>query len=295
MPLGVIVDGVKGGKLIALSNEKPLRLVLIFLLTAMLCIVFPTEWLSDLTNSFIAPMIIRLIFSSVGVVLMVLLGQKRDFFVSGISWRHLDLFLCAIFIILANAPFIALSLGTASIDTSASLAVSFVFFHISVSLFEEIFFRGLIITLLIKHFKQQKRKHAVLLALIMSSAIFGLVHLFNLAGNPVGAVFMQVGYAFLTGLLFAVLYLFTKSLWPAIVAHALFNIAGLIATRQGLGSGNVWPTHAIIFMIVAAVLAGVYLTWRTLRFLYGGAQNNEQQEPLELLQTEQQQESQSED
>ncbi len=57
------------------------------------------------------------------------------------------------------------------------------------------------------------------LAILLSSVIFGLIHLNAL----------QIIYAAVMGALLALVYVRSESIWAAIFAHAGFNLVGVVA------------------------------------------------------------------
>ena len=79
-------------------------------------------------------------------------------------------------------------------------------------LVEELIFRGLVMGHLLT---KMKRPFAILL----SSIIFGAIHL-NM---------LQIIYAALMGALLALVYVRSRSIWAAIIAHSGFNMVGVIA------------------------------------------------------------------
>lgn len=76
---------------------------------------------------------------------------------------------------------------------------------------EEVIFRGILLS-------DIKRSHSTMVAVIISSAVFGIVHLNLIQGFS----------AVLSGLVFAYVYLATKSLWSAILLHALNNGCSIV-------------------------------------------------------------------
>ena len=82
---------------------------------------------------------------------------------------------------------------------------------------EEIFFRGFVLTGLLKRFGVRR-------ALLLSSLLFGLFHIDPGAIVPTFALGLVLGWV----------YLKTGSIWPSIFAHALHNtLAVLIARYSG--------------------------------------------------------------
>ncbi len=79
-------------------------------------------------------------------------------------------------------------------------------------LVEELIFRGLVMGHLLTKMRRP-------MAILLSSVIFGLIHL-NM---------LQILYAALMGALLAFIYVRSQSIWAAIFAHAGFNLVGVIA------------------------------------------------------------------
>lgn len=93
-----------------------------------------------------------------------------------------------------------------SIDGPVKLAVAALLIGVVVPIAEEAFFRGLI-------FGWIRSRFGLIAGVLLSSLLFSAVHVFDVVLLPV----------FLLGMLFAVIYALSKSLWPAIAAHGLHN------------------------------------------------------------------------
>lgn len=76
-------------------------------------------------------------------------------------------------------------------------------------IFEEIFFRGVI-------FGYLKKNYNIVLAIILQALVFGILH-----GNIVQGI-----YAFILGVILALIYYYTNSLYSSIVFHLIFNLLG---------------------------------------------------------------------
>lgn len=198
-----------------------------------------------------------------GVFMLCLLffGSERRYLLperngsaSALLWS-IPCFLVAV----VNFPFSALIAGSATV-TRADLIWIFLFKYLSVALLEETFFRGLLLPVLEKTF--DKRRHATLLAVIVSSAVFALFHLVNLAfGADIGYTLLQIGYTFLTGAMLAVMLLETGNLWLCIAVHFLFDVGGMLVPE--LGVGDFQDTVFWVLTAVIGVLCAVHIV-RTL-------------------------------
>jgi membrane protease YdiL (CAAX protease family) len=101
---------------------------------------------------------------------------------------------------------------------------SIIFQMLGISLFEEILFRAILLNTIMYIFRENRRN--IYYAIIISSALFGLVHLSNLINRPeilIGTI-SQVIYATTMGVLYSIIYIKCKNIWPTIIIHALFNL-----------------------------------------------------------------------
>ena len=131
--------------------------------------------------------------------------------------------------LITGCVLILLALGLYRIDglNPLSFLIPALAMAISAGTFEELFFRGVI-------FKSVEDMAGSWIALIVSSLVFGFVHLLNPAGTIVGAVYISIE----AGLLLAAAYLLTRRLWLAMGVHMAWNYT-LSAIYSGIVSGGV--------------------------------------------------------
>ena len=99
-----------------------------------------------------------------------------------------------------------------------------------VPLAEEGFFRGILLSMLLFGFaKLYKETTAEWLTLIFSTLLFATAHLNNLGHYPTGFILFQVGFSMLVGFAFGYTCIRTRSIYPAILLHSLFNLAGTLS------------------------------------------------------------------
>lgn len=101
------------------------------------------------------------------------------------------------------------------------LASLVVFGLFAAPLVEEMFFRGVVFT-------WWREKTNLVTAVVVSSAAFSLIHFYFLL-IPGAAGWIASGQVFLLGVLAAVLVIWTRSLWPSIVAHFGYNMMAVIS------------------------------------------------------------------
>lgn len=132
------------------------------------------------------------------------------------------------------------------------------------AVFEEIMCRGLIQNILCERMKDPWH------AMVISSAIFALLHFLNLVGKPyflVGTT-VQVLYTFALGTLFAVSYDKSKNLWVPVILHAIFNMLGSIGDiflvpNSGAGAAveaDLSVSGAILQLVI--ILPGIYFAYK---------------------------------
>lgn len=104
------------------------------------------------------------------------------------------------------------------------LAVVVLHPFIGTGLFEEVLFRGLILKLLLV--KMGHTKKGIVIAIVISSVIFGLTHIINsIAGTlEIAENIGQIISSIVIGFFYAVLYLRTKNLWVPILLHGFVNL-----------------------------------------------------------------------
>lgn len=131
---------------------------------------------------------------------------------------------------------------------------------LSVGLFEECIFRGVIFAVVAGLFSKDKK--GLWWTYITSSVVFGIAHIFN------GSI-LQVGYTILTGGLFAFALMKTKNIFCCAFVHALYNFGGLLfetAERFGLGNGVVFDIGTVITMLVVCLTLGAFVLYSVFKY-----------------------------
>ncbi len=156
-----------------------------------------------------------------------------------------------------NFPFVSFFSKDCGINATAFDILKYAFFCLCVGFFEEMAFRGCALMFFLK--KRTKTKMGIFVSILLSSAIFGVVHLVNIFTSSPGAVLRQIGYSALIGALCSVVLLATKNIWFCVLCHAVYNFCG--GLKDEFGWGTMWTTPQIIFTAVVAVIIGVYFIW----------------------------------
>ena len=153
--------------------------------------------------------------------------------------------------------FIALAQGTAAVTGSAGEIAAFALQCVGVGLFEEMAFRGVIFPFVLG--KTGTGRKGRFIAVLASSAAFGLLHLVNLLGGFSGGVFLQVGYSFLIGCMLSVVMFCGGGVFVCAFIHAVYNFCGNVVFELGEGAfWDIWCPEEIVLTAVVAVAAGVF-------------------------------------
>lgn len=188
-------------------------------------------------------------------VLMLMARMKIKLYRKPQGWLF---FIPSLIVALDNFPLCSYLAGNMSFERTGALdVVLFAVYCLSVGVFEECVFRGLVFAALAGYFSNDKR--GLVKTFVLSSVVFGAVHIFNIFGGNVGGTLLQVCYTTLTGGLFAFALIKTKNICCSAFVHALYNFCGLLLSEQGLGFGVTFDIATAIMMTVISVIIGVFV------------------------------------
>lgn len=162
----------------------------------------------------------------------------------------------AILVVVNNMPILSMIWGDAYlVHGDAWYILWFSLECLAIGLFEEAAFRGVALLLIAE--KRHATKKGLLISILLSSAVFGVIHLVNiLAGSSPGAVILQIGYSFLIGAMCSVVLFKTANLWLCVILHAIYDFCGTLMPT--LGDGKWWDTPTVIFTAVLAVATTIF-------------------------------------
>ena len=122
-------------------------------------------------------------------------------------------------LILSELPLMLVGVDFKSFTYVSVLA----FFTLMVGISEELYFRGIILKLL-------KDNYSVTQTIVISALVFGIGHIAGiLAGKSIVEGLLQIINAIMFGILAAEIVILTKSLFPVIIWHFLFNFVNYIS------------------------------------------------------------------
>lgn len=200
--------------------------------------------------------IMRFLGGLVFMLVLISLGYKQLFCFPKSTRKQLLVLLPGLIVAINNFPIIAAVSGRTVITESMGFILLFLLSCISIGFFEEVIFRGVLLPVLLQRFEQSQQ--GIFYAIVLSSMVFGIIHFVNLfAGASVVQTVLQVGYSFLMGMLFAVVFLKTHNLWYSVMLHTIYNIAGLFFMSVGTVT-NQFDVPTIILTTILALLTIFY-------------------------------------
>ena len=157
-----------------------------------------------------------------------------------------------------NFPFIGIISGRVTVNENANVS-AYAFYCVMVGISEEAVFRALVLPLVLCAFPNGKYK--TVKAVSVCALIFSACHIFNVFSAGVGATALQVGYTFLTGAMFSIVFIITGNMIIPAFLHIVFDIGGLMFSAPfGIARGNMWDTLTVIITAVLGVAVTVVYT-----------------------------------
>lgn len=199
--------------------------------------------------------ITRIAVGSLFMILLFGLGHREMFSFKN-TIKSLVIVIPALIISINNFPIVAYLDGRAGLSEPIYRVFLFLVECLSVGFFEEILFRGIILLFLIQ--RLQHVKYGMIYAIVISSMLFGMLHIINLFdGASLSDTLLQVGYSFLVGMMWAVMYLRTKHLWITMLCHATFNFFGQVMFYLGVVQ-NRYDFYTVLITIIFGILVTLY-------------------------------------
>ncbi len=218
----------------------------------------PTYSEDEMINTMLTSLIYRVLGSIVFLALACYLGMHLVGRLARGTWK---VFLPALLVSLNNFPILALAWGEATI-TRQELLPLFLLDCLFIGIFEELAFRGVLFTAILE--KRRATKRNIFLTTLISSVLFGLVHLANLIeGANIGATLLQIGYSTLIGGMCAIVFLKSGNILLPILLHTLFDIGGRMI--DVLGEGRIWNLPTVIITAVLGVAVFVWMLYMLLQ------------------------------
>lgn len=137
--------------------------------------------------------------------------------------------------------------------TVLKVLIEGIIYYFGVAFVEELYVRGLLLNLIEKLFANRKNKTAI--AVISSSLIFGIGHIFGVLGQPFLTIAAKVIWTVALGLYFGVIYKKINNLWLPIILHFLIDIS---AMPYCFSTAAAYPEISLYIILPVYILLGLY-------------------------------------
>ena len=221
----------------------------------------PYAWLASLFGGakeveWVCAFLLKMICAILPVYLIYQFGFGGMLRLDRCKFKSFVLTVPALLIMVNNLPFIPVMMGDMSINGTFFQFFTYFLLCLSIGVLEEVIYRGCLLPLCV--FKCKKDKVGLFWAVVLSSALFGAMHLFNLLGGFNPMVFLQVGYSFLIGLVCGFALIVGGNIYLPILFHAIFDFGGFLMDK-GLATGVLWTVENVIWTLISSIVLGVII------------------------------------
>jgi membrane protease YdiL (CAAX protease family) len=151
---------------------------------------------------------------------------------------------------------IAFYIGLKPFNANPSIGkvlVEGIIYYIGVATVEELYVRGLLLNLI--EVLLHKNKNKTLLAIIISSVIFGLGHIFGVLGQSIWIILAKIVFTISMGIYFGVIYKKSKNLYLPIIIHFFIDVCAL---PYCFTTNITYPVVSLIIIVPSYVILGIY-------------------------------------
>lgn len=126
-------------------------------------------------------------------------------------------------------------------------------YYIGVAIIEELYIRGLLLNIIEKMFS--KNKNATLYAVVISSVVFGIGHVFGTLGSSLLTIICKVVWTIGLGIYLGAIYKKTNNLWVPIILHAVIDFCAWPFCYSTIPP---YPEVSLWILLISYILVGVY-------------------------------------
>lgn len=158
--------------------------------------------------------------------------------------------------LVAAVGFLAFYVGLSPFDRQPSIEkvlIEGVVYYIGVAIIEELYVRGLLLNLIEKMLI--KSKNCTLIAVVLSSVIFGAGHIFGVLNQPLLVIVSKVVWTIGMGMFFGTIYKKTNNLWLPIMFHFMINVCAL---PYCFSSINGYADLTLYIVVPVYIILGIY-------------------------------------
>lgn len=247
---------------IKIIQKKPILFSVLFFVFIFLLHKIPLSNFFQKTFSYsivLSTMVSKLIFNTIIIAIAYLLCYKtKNITLGGLKllvFKNTYIYILPIiYIFLMSQNFKKLQIIEHS-DFFSPIVLIFFIKALSVGLLEEITFRSLFQSLIIKKYYAS---YGIYFCVIITSLLFGLGHIINLVNlnySLIG-VLSQVVMAFCVGFLFSSILIATQNIYPVVLIHALNHFSTFIAELlpQYFNNTTTPPNNSSILEIIGSLV-----------------------------------------
>ncbi|MDE6585969.1 MAG: CPBP family intramembrane metalloprotease [Clostridia bacterium] len=130
-------------------------------------------------------------------------------------------------------------------------------YYIGVGLIEELYIRALLLNIIER--LAYKTKYSTLIAIIISSVLFGLGHIFGMIGQSALTIVCRIIWTISLGIIFGVIYKKSNNLWLAVITHILVDFCSVAFCFVSPATFTI-PTVISIAVLYLAI--ALFLLWK---------------------------------
>ncbi len=236
-------------------------------MTVMDITVFPAALFINITVSDITPQIFTVMINQWIIIAISFLAIRflcpqlfKQIGFTNIKSGFHSFWLPILILIIASA--LACSLGQIgsynNTPSAEKIIVEGLVYYIGVGIIEELYIRALLLNIIER--LAYKTKHATLIAIIVSSVLFGLGHIFGMIGQKALNIVCKVIFTIMLGIIFGVVYKKTNNLWLVAIAHVFVDFCGGLVFCFVSPVDYAVPT--LIAIDVSYFAIALYLLWK---------------------------------
>lgn len=128
-----------------------------------------------------------------------------------------------------------------------------IIYYFGVAFVEELYVRGLLLNLIEELLRSKKNNTQI--AILLSSIIFGLGHIFGVLGQPILIIATKVVWTVAMGLYFGAIYKKTDNLWLPIIVHFAIDVCALPYCFTTI---TTYPDISLYIILPTYILLGAY-------------------------------------
>lgn len=134
--------------------------------------------------------------------------------------------------------------------TVAKVLIEGFIYYVGVAVIEELYSRGLLLNILEKLFSN--KKNASVYAIVISSIVFGVGHIFGALGSSPLTIICKTLWTIGLGLYLGAIYKITKNLWVAVILHAVIDFCSFpfcFSTTPPYPEISLWLLLVVYIMV----------------------------------------------